>query len=171
MHIYGIEIDSRNLEPSFSLDKVDKVRIHLLNMQCKDKTNLYKLQSLIGPLIFACSVFVPGRSFLRRLIDLTWGVKNQKALKILQTNRKQISIFGFCYCYSRENLYFILKIGFQEIIYYLFTDDSRAFCFCCCNGLQWFVSYWQESMKATKLLSKSCIQLVWPWRIGGGGEV
>lgn len=126
------------------------------------------MQSLIGPLIFACSVFVPGRSFLRRLIDLTWGVKNQKALKILQTNRKQISIFGFCYCYSRENLYFILKIGFQEIIYYLFTDDSRAFCFCCCNGLQWFVSYWQESMKATKLLSKSCIQLVWPWRIGGG---
>lgn len=40
-YIYGIEIDSRNLEPSFSLDKVDKVRIHLLNMQCKDKTNLY----------------------------------------------------------------------------------------------------------------------------------
>lgn len=90
-YIYGIEIDSRNLEPSFSLDKVDKVRIHLLNMQCKDKTNLYQLQSLIGPLIFACSVFVPGRAFLRHLIDLTWGGKKSKGLDNL-TDKSQADI-------------------------------------------------------------------------------
>ena len=35
---------------------------------------LKETQSLIGLLNFACSVAVPGRAFLRRLIDLTKGV-------------------------------------------------------------------------------------------------
>lgn len=60
-----------------------------------------------------------------------------------------------------ENLYFILKNGFQEIIYTLYTTDLRALCFCCCNGLQWFVSYWQESMKAANAVTMET------W--GGGG--
>lgn len=66
-------------------------RIHLLNMQCKYKTNLYQLQSLIWPLIFACSIFLPGRAFLRRLIDLTCEVKDQKAL-INLTDKSQADI-------------------------------------------------------------------------------
>ena len=39
------------------------------------KLTLRELQSLIGTLNFACKVIVPGRSFLRRLIDLTIGIR------------------------------------------------------------------------------------------------
>ena len=42
----------------------------------RKKVTLKELQSLIGLLQFACSVVVPGRPFLRRLIDLSIGVKS-----------------------------------------------------------------------------------------------
>ena len=35
-----------------------------------------ELQSFIGLLSYACLVVVPGRAFLRRIIDLTCGVSN-----------------------------------------------------------------------------------------------
>jgi len=40
----------------------------------RKKVTLRELQSLIGLLSFACSVVLPGRPFLRRLIDLTIGI-------------------------------------------------------------------------------------------------
>lgn len=86
--IYGIEIDSCKMEARLPVEKVDKVRTHLLDMQCKDKTNLRELQSLIGLLNFACSVVVPGRAFLRRLIDLTCGVENQQDMIDLSDETK-----------------------------------------------------------------------------------
>ena len=39
------------------------------------KISLKSLQSLIGSLSFICRAVAPGRAFLRRLIDLTKGVK------------------------------------------------------------------------------------------------
>ena len=42
----------------------------------RKKVTLREIQSLNGLLNFACSVVVPGRAFLRRLIDLTKGVKS-----------------------------------------------------------------------------------------------
>lgn len=41
------------------------------------KLTVKELQSLIGLLNFACNIVSPGRSFLRRLIDLTMGIKKQ----------------------------------------------------------------------------------------------
>ena len=38
------------------------------------KVTLREIQSLTGLLNFACTVIVPGRAFLRRLIDLTMGI-------------------------------------------------------------------------------------------------
>ena len=42
----------------------------------RKKVTLREIQSLTGLLNFACSVVVLGRAFLRRLIDLTKGIKS-----------------------------------------------------------------------------------------------
>ena len=42
----------------------------------KKSVTLRQLQAFIGVLNFACSVIVPGRAFLRRMIDLTVGIKS-----------------------------------------------------------------------------------------------
>ena len=41
----------------------------------RKKFTLKEIQSVVGLLNFACSVIRPGRAFLRRLIDLTVGVR------------------------------------------------------------------------------------------------
>ena len=56
-------------------DKVQKCNARLLDMHKRRKTTLKELQSLIGLLNFTCSVVLPGRAFLRRLVDLTKGVR------------------------------------------------------------------------------------------------
>ena len=42
----------------------------------RKKVTLKELQSLIGLLNFACAVVKTGRAFLRRLIDLTIGLRS-----------------------------------------------------------------------------------------------
>lgn len=56
-------------------DKLQKCRTLLESFRKRRKVTLRELQSVIGLLNFTCSVIVPGRAFLRRMIDLTVGVR------------------------------------------------------------------------------------------------
>ena len=69
----GIELDSV-YEARLPLGKIDKCLSLIANFLTRKKVTLKEIQSLTGMLNFACSVVVPGRAFLRRLIDLTVGV-------------------------------------------------------------------------------------------------
>ena len=69
----GITLDSINQEARLPEDKLQKCRLLLESFCKRRKVTLRELQSLIGLLNFTCSVIVPGRAFLRRLIDLTIG--------------------------------------------------------------------------------------------------
>ena len=55
-------------------DKLQKCRATVRNMTGRRSNTLKNLQSLTGLLNFACKVVVPGRAFLRRLINVTIGV-------------------------------------------------------------------------------------------------
>ena len=71
----GIELDTLRMEACLPMDKTTKCKTLISTfLRCK-KVTLWEIQSLIGLLNFACSVVVPGRAFLHRLIDLTKGVK------------------------------------------------------------------------------------------------
>jgi hypothetical protein len=56
-------------------DKVLRCTSTLSDYLKRKKVTLRELQSLIGQLNFASSVVLPGCAFLRRLIDLTIGIK------------------------------------------------------------------------------------------------
>ena len=71
----GITLDTVLLEARLPEDKLAKARHLLREFLGRQKVTLRELQSLIGVLNFACSVIVPGRAFLRRLIDLTMGIR------------------------------------------------------------------------------------------------
>jgi len=71
----GLELDSIEMEIRLPDDKLCKLRDKLKYFKNKKKCTLQELQSLIGLLNFACAVVRPGRAFLRRIIDLTLGLK------------------------------------------------------------------------------------------------
>ena len=71
----GIELDSVLMEARLPQEKLVKCRELISDFLRCCKVTLQEIQSLTGLLNFACAVVVPGRAFLRRLIDLTIGVR------------------------------------------------------------------------------------------------
>ena len=71
----GITLDSIRMEARLAEEKLEKCRTMLLDFYKRRKVTLRELHSLIGLLNFTCSVVLPGRAFLRRLIDLTRGIR------------------------------------------------------------------------------------------------
>lgn len=69
----GIELDTMKMQARLPQEKVDKIKLALHSIKHRKKVSLRELQSLIGLLNYACCVVVPGRAFLRRLINLTKG--------------------------------------------------------------------------------------------------
>ena len=77
------------MEKRLPIDKLQKNKNLLSVFQNRKKVTLKELQLLIGLLNFACSVVSPGRTFLRRLIDLTKGLKHPNHKKRLNKEAKK----------------------------------------------------------------------------------
>lgn len=75
MSFAGIELDTLKVEARLPPDKLVKCRTLIEDFFGRKKVTLKEMQSLIGLLNFTCSVIVPGRTFLRRLINLTVGIR------------------------------------------------------------------------------------------------
>lgn len=71
----GITLDTIKGQSRLPEEKVEKCKNCLSELLNKKKVTLEQLQSLIGYLNFCCCVVLPGRTFLRRLIDATRGLK------------------------------------------------------------------------------------------------
>lgn len=70
----GILLDTLAMEARLPEDKLADLRARLDSFQHRRTCSKRELLSLIGSLSFACKVVVPGRTFLRRLIDLSTTV-------------------------------------------------------------------------------------------------
>lgn len=64
------------METRLPRDKIDKCISLILNFLRRKKVTLMEVQSLANLLNFACFVVRLGRAFLRRLIDLTLGIRS-----------------------------------------------------------------------------------------------
>ena len=84
----GIELDTLSMEARLPLDNTEKHKTLISTFLRRKKVTLREIQSLIGVLNFACSVVVPGRAFLRRLHDLTKGVKSAHHFILLGKSSK-----------------------------------------------------------------------------------
>ena len=66
----GIEIDTRSGTMRLPTDKLERVKQALQEWARKKACKRRELESLVGMLQHACRVVRPGRSFLRRMVDL-----------------------------------------------------------------------------------------------------
>ena len=70
----GIQIDTANMTISLPTGKYKKLMVQLRTWGMRNKCNKRVLLSLIGTLSFTAKVVIPGRMFLRRLINLSTTV-------------------------------------------------------------------------------------------------
>ena len=147
----GLEIDSVRQVISIPTDKLQKIIAKVQNTLNSSKVTLRDLQSVIGSLSFVCKAINPGRAFLRRLIDLSCGVKQAwHKIRITQGASRDLKMW----------LVFLQSFNGSAIIpdqfwcedrdLQFFTDASGVIGFGGFFRGNWFQGRWPEKCKSEK---------------------
>lgn len=111
----------------------------------KKKATLRELQSLTGVLNFACSVVVPGRSFLRRLIDLTIGLKRPgHFVRVSKEVKADLLTWQSFFQEYNGKSFFLNDKWENSVTLQLFTDAAGAHGFGAVFGTHWCYGEWPK---------------------------
>ena len=117
------------MEARLLQDKLEDAINLVRSFARRKKVTLRELQSLIGMLNFACKIILPGRPFLRRLIDLAIGISRPN-FHIRLNNEARLDLATwliFLECFNRV-LVLLNKNWLSSEKLELFTASS--FCWC-----------------------------------------
>ena len=158
--VHGIEVDTELMEARLPRDKLDDALNLVTRFARRKKVTLRELQSLIGTLNFACKVIVPGRPFLRRLIDLTIGI-NRPNFHIRLNNEARLDLAAWLIFLQRFNGVSVLLnehwISSEKLE--LFTDASNLGFAGVLKG-KWFQGSWPCSWEQKRITIKELFPIV-----------
>ena len=141
----GIELDTIKMEARLPDDKLAKCCL-LIREILPRKVTLTELQFLIGLLNFTSSVIVPGRTFLRRLINLTVGVTRPRYfIRLNRETKVDLRLWlTFLESYNGKS-FFLNYIWLSSAKLHLYTDASGSLGYGAVFGAHWFYSPWPHS--------------------------
>ncbi len=135
-------------------EKLGRMRAELRGWRGKKASKKRELLSLIGVLSHACKVVRSGRSFLRRLIDLSMVAK--KLDQLVRLNREARSDIEWWFQFSeRWNGRGIMRENKETQASVSITSDASgswgcgAFC-----GSKWFMLQWAGPVKESHITVK-----------------
>lgn len=139
----GIELDVINSEARLPVDKINKCNQIITDFMRRKKVTLKEVQSLVGHLNFACSVIVPGRAFLRRLIDLTIGIKSPHYyIRLKKEAKADLKVWGDFLAEYNCKSFFLEDRWYNSEYLNLYTDASGALGFGAVFGFKWCYGAW-----------------------------
>lgn len=148
MQFAGITLDTIKMEARLPADKLQKCTALLGVFQSRRKVKLKELQSLIGLLNFTCSVVLPGRAFLRRLIDLTKGVHYpHHYIRITKSCRQDISVWLKFLDDFNGRTFFLDERWLSTTPLTLYTDAAGSKGYGAIFGTHWFYGEWPDNWK------------------------
>ena len=107
------------------------------------EVTLRDLQSVIGSLSFVCKAVSPGRAFLRRLIDLTCGIKKPWfRLKLTVGAKKDLEMWLLFLDHFNGSTIFPDQAWFESSDLQFFTDSSGALGMGGFFRGKWFQALW-----------------------------
>ena len=144
----GITLDTELMEVRLPEEKLDKCLSQLSYFCSRKSVTLKELQSLIGLLNFACCVVVPGRAFLRRLIDLTRGVrKPTHHVRSTKESKYDLQVWlNFLRSYNGKS-FFLGSRWYTSKTLKLFTDAAGSLGYAAIFGKHWFFGEWPAVWK------------------------
>ena len=142
----GIELDTLTMEAQLPEDTLAKCRLLIQDFLPRKKVMLTELQSLIGFLNFTCSVIVPSRTFLHRLINLTVGVKRPRHfIRLNRETKTDLRLWlTFLESYNGKS-FFLDYIWLSSAKLHLYTDAAGLLGYGAVFGAHWFFSPWPHS--------------------------
>ena len=144
----GIELDSALMQARLPNDKLVKCRALISVFLTRKKVTLKEIQSLTGLLNFACSVVVPGRAFLRRLIDLTIGVRAPHfRIRLSREVKADLRVWQTFLSSFNGRSFFLSDAWCTSNQVELYTDASGAHGFGAIFGPKWCYGKWPDSWR------------------------
>ena len=139
----GIELDTVQSQARLPQDKLIKCTQLISQFLHRRKVTLQELQSLIGLLNFACSVVLPGRAFLRRLIDLTTGIKApHHRIRLAGPAKEDLKVWLSFLSSFNGRSFFLDEIWHSSDKLNLFTDAAGSLGFGAVFEHHWCYGKW-----------------------------
>ena len=160
MTFLGIEIDSERREVRLPKEKIEQCTREIQNLIGCKKTRLKTLQSAIGLLNFACQVVLPGRAFLRRLIDLTRGKLKPYHFLKLASAIDDLKIWLQFLNNHNGRIFFVDEQFITNHEIQLFTDASGTLGYGAVFGKSWFNGKWSEWWLTQHIMIKELYPIV-----------
>lgn len=143
-------------------DKIQKIKLALAAVRKKKKIKLQDLQSLIGLLNFACFVVVPGRAFLRRLINLTIGVsKPYHKIRLNKQARLDLKAWAEFIDNFNGRSIFLDEVWKDSEKLQMYTDAAGSLGYGAVLGSKWFYGKWVDiNMQELSITVKELFPIV-----------
>ena len=150
----GIELDCLKLEARLPQEKVDKCIEGIEKARGRNKITPRDLQSLIGSLNFACSVVVPGRVFLRRVINLTIGKKHpHHFIRVTKEVKQDLQIWEMFFHSFNGKSFFLEEAWTTSGQLRFYTDAAKSKGYGIVFGRHWAYGEWPTNWKNERDIS------------------
>jgi hypothetical protein len=129
---------------------------------------LKRLQQLIGLLNFACQVVLPGRAFLRRLIDLTIGLRLPHHHRRLTVgSRLDLELWLQFLQSFNGKCFFLEDKGSTSDSLHLYTDAAQGLGYGALLGQQYFYGRWPTAWSEYNIVTLEFYPIVLAIRVWG----
>lgn len=156
----GIELDSRTMSMRLPEEKLQHLRRLVAQWIQKKAATKRSLLSLIGELAHASKVVIPGRVFLRRMIDRAHSRRNLDHW--IRLNEDFISDLYWWHLYLEQwnGVSLLASHVFHPPDVMLFTDASGKWGCGATTGQEWFQCAWSERWASTNIATKELVPIV-----------
>ena len=167
VQLHGLEVDTLEFCIRLPKDKLDPLVQLLKETQYRRKVTLLHMQSLVGSLSFACRAIQPGRPFLRRLIDLTVGVKH-KSHHIRMTIEARRDIKAWLLFLNNFNgVTMMIPPSWTSSDSLRLYSDASGLGYAAVFGHKWFYGIWPSSWHNYNIAVKELFPIINAVRIWG----
>ena len=157
----GILLDSEALEARLPLDKLADLHASISTWRGRSHCVKQELLSFIGTLSFAAKVVPAGRTFLRRMINLSTTVPNlQDTIRLDRGFLLDLDWWSAFVSPWTGRSFFLLTQWTPAPNLHLYTDSSRSTGFgAYCNG-EWFNGRWSTTQAGHSIQYKELYPIV-----------
>lgn len=144
VNVLGIELDTGKLEIRLPLEKLARLKAALETWRGRKACKKRELLSLIGSLSHACKAVRAGRSFLRRLIDLSTTAKQLgHFIRLGKPARSDIEWWHrYCSAWNGTSMMFTVNKSKPEHDLSIVSDASGSWGCGAIHGQSWFQLRW-----------------------------
>ena len=167
LEFLGIILDSERMEARLPADKLARLVALVADWVSKKSSTKRELLSLIGLLQHASKVVVPGRTFLRRMLDVSCTVKELHHHVRLSQSFKLDLLWWHKFLATWNGKSFFLFPEWAPLPDFFISSDAAGSLGCAAIfGKHWFAMAWPPAVAQLGIMFKELFPIVlasWVW--------